>query len=110
MSTPPSRVDLRSPDLTRVLDPGAKDAFWSVVQDCLVEFHKMDPSRAQTAAMGLRARIESPPGGINGDMIYHEEPFYVACDLAGMHDTSSKDRLLSKNRSKYDSILDLKKW
>jgi hypothetical protein len=110
MSSPPSRVDPRIPDRTPVLDLRAKDAFWSVVVDCLAEFHEMDRPRAQGAATELRARIESAPVGFNADIIYHEEPFYVACDLAGIHDTSSKDRLLRKNRLKYNSICDLVNW
>jgi hypothetical protein len=60
-----------------------KDAWWAVVADCLVEFHGYSRSYADAAAAKLRARIESPPPGLESDILYHDEPFDVASRLAG---------------------------
>jgi hypothetical protein len=59
-----------------------KEAFWGVVQDCLVEIHDLPKRQAATLAAGLRKRIETPPPGVVGEIFYHAEPFDVACDLA----------------------------
>jgi hypothetical protein len=93
-----------------VLDPHAKDAFWSVVEDCLKRFHDHGEARAHQSALDLRRQVESPPPGIDGELIYHDEPFYVACDLAGIHDNPERDRLFEKNRKLYDLILKSRNW
>jgi hypothetical protein len=66
-----------------------KDAFWEVVVDCLTRFHGFAAPLAHEAVLGLRNRVESPVLGdlpassYDGELIYHAEPFYVACDIAG---------------------------
>src|SRR5207249_1281345 len=60
----------------------AKEAFWDVVVDCLVEIHMIPQGRAGELAAELRKSIEAAPAGIMGDLLYHSEPFDVACDLA----------------------------
>jgi hypothetical protein len=64
------------------IDARARDAFWGAVVDCLEQFHGKPGPDAQALASALRARIEWPPPGIDGDLIYHAEPFDVACNLA----------------------------
>jgi hypothetical protein len=65
-----------------------KDAFWEVVADCLTRFHGFAAPLAREAALRLRDRVESPvgrdlpPSSYDGELIYHAEPFYVACDMA----------------------------
>jgi hypothetical protein len=86
------------------LDSRAKDSFWRVVADCLVEFHAFDPATAQSESNALRQRIEQSPLGICGDVIYHDEPFDVASDIAG------KKLDLSQYRSQYDLILQRHNW
>jgi hypothetical protein len=54
--------------------------------------------------------VENPPPDIDGDLIYHSEPFYVACDIAGLHDPREQGTLLNSNRPKYDSILQIHGW
>lgn len=86
------------------LDPRAKDSFWQVVADCLMEFHLLDPGSAQAETIALRQRIEQSPLGICGDVIYHDEPFDVACDIAG------KKLDLARHRHRYDLILRRHNW
>jgi hypothetical protein len=92
------------------LTPTLRDAFWQAVEECLVEFHQKTPRNALLEAAQLRREVETTPPGLNGDLIYHAEPFYVACDLAGLHDLSEQGRLLAANRQKYDSILSVHGW
>ncbi len=77
-----------------------RNAFWAAVADCLAEFHGRKLSEAKLAVFELRARAENPPDGLDSDLVYHAEPFDVACDLAG-------DRLDVAGRSaKYGEILE----
>src|SRR5262245_50146424 len=60
----------------------AKDEFWSVVEDCLREFHALRQEIIRRKTRGLRAVIDQmKPGEV--DAFYHAEPFDVACELAG---------------------------
>ncbi len=78
-----------------------KAAFWQVVSDCLLAFHgRTDEEQAMMEAMRLRVRIENAPGGIDSDMIYHAEPFDLACDLA------QRKLDLSEHRERYDRLYD----
>ena len=95
---------------TSALDPGARNAYWEVVEDCLVEFHKRPRAKAVAETQDLRRQLEPPPKGIDGDVIYHDEPFYVACDIAGLHDTKEQDRLLQSYSQKYESIKAIHHW
>lgn len=65
-----------------VIDSKAKEIYWRVVKDCLVQIHGLKLEEARARASELRERVESPPEGISSDLFYHDEPFYVACDLA----------------------------
>ena len=87
-----------------MIDPQAKDAFWHVVEVCLIEIHGLSQSDAHGRSMALRARIESPPSGMSSDIFYHAEPFDVACDIAG----SQLD--LSQYRQQYEPILSRNNW
>lgn len=87
-----------------MIDIQAKNAFWSVVEDCLVEIHKLSRMDAQTRVNDLRCQVDSPPAGLSSDVIYHEEPFDVACDLAG------KRLSLTPHRGQYDGILQRHNW
>jgi hypothetical protein len=66
-----------------------KDAFWAVVVDCLTRFHGYALPLAREEALALRDRVEAPmyrdlPSfGYDAELIYHSEPFYLACDIAG---------------------------
>lgn len=87
-----------------MIDAKAIDAFWSVVERCLVQFHGLSEDDAHRRGQALRARIESPPIGTSGEIFYHAEPFDVACDLA------DEQRDLSRYRQQYDAILNECRW
>lgn len=92
------------------LDLAAKDAFWRVVEECLSRFHRFDALRSIQEARALRQQFEAPPLDVAGDLIYHDEPFYVACEIAGLHDPKEQDRMLNQNRATYDTILSQHGW
>jgi hypothetical protein len=60
--------------------------FWDVVKECLVEFHKFNHADAHSKAMDLRHRLresDRPKDMVYpSHLVYHEEPFYIACNLA----------------------------
>lgn len=75
-----------------------KEAFWRTVEECLVEFHHLPRAEAFRQVQELRVRLERPPLGLSGDVVYHDEPFDVACRLAG------KALDLSSHRPRYEAI------
>jgi hypothetical protein len=93
-----------------VMDSGFKDSFWEIVGDCLHQVHGIEASEVGEQVESLRQKIESPPVGISGEMIYHDEPFFVACDIAGEHDIESKNQTMKRNRAIYTSILSKHGW
>ncbi|HEX8904227.1 MAG TPA: hypothetical protein VF771_05255 [Longimicrobiaceae bacterium] len=62
-----------------------QESFWSAVRGCLVRFHRLSEIEAVRKVAEFRCRLEEAPPGVPLDMIYHAEPFDVACDLAGNH-------------------------
>ena len=91
------------------IDSKAKSRFWKVVEECLVKLHHLKPQEAQSKTRGFRAAIESDKEKY-GDMIYHDEPFYVACDLADLVEVPNQEQLLSKTREEYSAILHKIGW
>ena len=85
--------------------------FWAAVEDCLVSFHcfsRNDAAGKVTDAWRRLANLESTPSpGETGkgtqdsfqDMIYHAEPWYLACNLA------DQEKDLSQYRTQYEQIL-----
>ena len=72
-----------------VIPREAKEAFWKTIEKCLIKFHGFNPEKAQKACLELYANIESMPieflkkkEEYDSDIFYHNEPFYVACNLA----------------------------
>ena len=76
--------------------------FWSAVEDCLVTFHRLEPSKAAVAVTSLLHRL---PTSLNdgdtafADMIYHAEPWQIACNLAG------NDIAIAAHQSAYQALL-----
>ena len=64
---------------TDALSPTAADAYWSVIHDCLVQFHCFSEEQAQKKIRTLRQIAETR----SSHTVYQAEPFYVACELAG---------------------------
>jgi len=78
--------------------------FWAAVEDCLVQFHHMERGQAATKVTELWRRL---PAGLEprcgepklDEMIYHAEPWYIACNLAGEEPT------LDTCRAAYTDVL-----
>jgi hypothetical protein len=84
-----------------MIDTQAKNSFWSVVEDCLVEFHGFSQCDAHSRSEKLRKELENPQTGIvRGDLVYHDEPFEIARRIA-----QSDLDLSSQNRGQYEGIL-----
>jgi hypothetical protein len=77
--------------------------YWAVVEDCLVQFHGFKRSDAAAKVTSLQKRLAQISTEIMlsdfDDMIYHEEPWYIACNLA------DKDMPLKPHRTEYEAIL-----
>jgi hypothetical protein len=83
--------------------------FWDAVQDCLVKFHDLSRDEAlqkvtefwgrlaKLAPSQRFSRAEMP--GLD-DIIYHEEPWYIACNLVDC------DKPLERHRIAYRQILE----
>lgn len=64
------------------LDPEDERAFWEAVTACLRELHHLPPDRAEEKVLAYRKRLETPSSAAR-EMVYHNEPFNLACDLVG---------------------------
>ena len=67
-----------------MVDGAVAPHFWAAVEDCLVHFHKWKPCEAAETVTTLWRRL---PTAVDGDaafanMIYHAEPWKIACNLA----------------------------
>ncbi|SPF44209.1 hypothetical protein SBA4_3190004 [Candidatus Sulfopaludibacter sp. SbA4] len=82
-------------------------SFWAAVEDCLVEFHAQSRGAAAEKVVALwkrLAEIESTARKDEpsySDMIYHAEPWYIACNLAENPDLP----LDSEKEGPYTAIL-----
>ena len=77
----------------------AKQHYWQVVTDCLVEFHGLPHPAARRKCGELRKEVESRPTAMERNLFYHREAFDVACALAGRQ----LDR--AKRQPEYERIL-----
>jgi len=78
-----------------------KDSYWLVVRECLVTFHGEKRLIAHRRVNFYRARIDSAEPQIASDVFYHNEPFDIACDIAG------RDLLMNEDLfTKYERILE----
>lgn len=69
--------------MTDSLIPGNfKDEFWTVVADCLQEFHGLDQLSCAFKVRRFRSDVDQWPES-RQELFYHGEPFEVACNLAG---------------------------
>jgi hypothetical protein len=66
-----------------MVDAGLIVGFWQTVEDCLVAFHHVPREAAcgEVRALLARRRFDQTGPESSMDMIYHEEPFYIACNL-----------------------------
>lgn len=87
-----------------MIDTKAKETFWQVVEECLIEIHGLSKPEAHRRSRDLYTRIEATPAGMSSDIFYHAEPFDVACDMAG------RQLALSQYRRQYDPIVQRHNW
>lgn len=82
--------------------------FWDLVVECLVKFYGLNYADAHQKAIELRGRLresERPDEMVNpSDMIFHEEPFYVASNLM------DRQLKLKDYRKEYTVILQKHGW
>jgi hypothetical protein len=86
-----------------MVDSRLAASFWSAVKDCLITFHHFPPGDAAEKvdefAMALsRAPLPATEGDFV-DMVYHSEPWHIACNLA------QSDLPLLENSQAYQEIL-----
>jgi hypothetical protein len=74
--------------------------YWKRVSMCLVAFHKFQPAKADEKVAELQKRFPLKSTSPVVELIYHEEPFRLACKLV-----NSKMSVKSHSR-KYQEILD----
>jgi hypothetical protein len=67
--------------ISPIIPEDAKEHFWSVVEECLVEFHHRSRAWSRTRANRFRTRVEAMPHE-QMELVYHSESFDVACRLA----------------------------
>lgn len=62
-------------------------SFWKTVEDCLVEFHDLTAFAAQEKVRDYREQLAKEARQLGTewmeDLVYHAEPWRLACDLAG---------------------------
>jgi hypothetical protein len=103
----PSRENASNVAMTR---QQLEAAFWATVEDCLMDFHGLTKAAAAEKVTDFWRRLrdisvpntgerKEKPDQAFDDLIYHAEPWHLACNLAG------KDTPLEPNRIAYEGIL-----
>lgn len=59
------------------------DAFWLATIECLLRYHGFTHEEATSGVAAFRHRIAQSPLPRPDEMVYHDEPFNIACDIAG---------------------------
>lgn len=87
------------------------EQYWRVVEDCLVEFHGLSRVDAASCVTAYLRRLSDhmaslPWNGVDsenqheyGEIIYHGDPWYIACDLA------QREIPIARNETAYKAIL-----
>ena len=82
--------------------------FWDIVAECLVEFHGLDETVAHKKTKELRQRLRKSDRPAEmifpSEIIYHDEPFHIACELMG------KELDLIQYHEEYKAILAQYGW
>jgi hypothetical protein len=78
------------------------NSFWELVTDCLVTFHGIERTEAEGTVRTFIGELVSLNGLPDDDIVYHNEPFNLACDLA-RNDVAVDDDVLARYRALQDS-------
>jgi hypothetical protein len=85
--------------MTDVPEAKAERTHWAVVQACLVQLHGWTPHQAARAVAELRKRLRTTTNPMAAEIVYHAEPFDIACDLA------QNSLNFFEHRAEYDAII-----
>jgi hypothetical protein len=81
----------------------SEDQYWLAVALCLERFHGYAKTTARHIVREVRSDrakdLASSVDGLEAELLYHEEPFYLACDISG------KESPLSMHRAEYEELL-----
>jgi hypothetical protein len=77
----------------------AQERYWRIIHDCLTALHHWNPAEADNAIARLRERLAVREDADFPTMIYHAEPFEVACDIA------AQQLDYAAHREAYEAIL-----
>jgi hypothetical protein len=78
--------------------------FWLVVVDCLTAFHEWEAARARRAVKTFETSLASKVTMSAYSMIFHEEPFVLACEIA------QYPMSMASHREEYEAILKKRNW
>ena len=83
--------------------------YWSIVQQCLQRIYGLEPMQALGRIQEKRLAIEKRDGW---ELIYHEEPFSLAYDLANKcrERSRSYNKVLKEHKGTYHGILVMHGW
>ena len=73
------------------MDDTVKYKFWRAVEECLVQFHTKDRAEAQKKVLEVQQKLREGPEGLIYEMVFHMEPFDLACALMGTQVRLSDD-------------------
>ena len=110
MSAHPQPQDSIGAGLVGLVPEDLKEAYWDIVETCLVRFHEMKESGAHSKIKSFRQKLTAAIPGPDTDLIYHSEPFYVACDIAGVHTPREQEKLLEASHVVYEAIKSRRGW
>jgi hypothetical protein len=60
-----------------------RDAYWAIVKECLIRFYDLDQREADARVAALHQDMENAPADIDTDVVYTNEAFHLAGELAG---------------------------
>jgi hypothetical protein len=87
-----------------VISESFKDIYWTRVAACLVTFFGWPPEEVRQRVTESRVQLDAEPDEEVEALAYHDEPFYVARDLAGCDHRIDLDN--PERATMYDAILD----
>jgi predicted secreted Zn-dependent protease len=83
------------------LDLETRDLFWKTVKACLIRFHGHHADYAKSKTHNLRQEIESTK---SRNHFYSNEPFIIACNLAGITSIHQRDKFHEENCKEYRKL------
>jgi hypothetical protein len=59
-----------------------REAYWAIVKECLIRFYDLDQREADARVAALQRDMEDAPADIDTDVVYTNEAFHLAGELA----------------------------